>query len=149
MNWKNYFFLISLLLFETSFFFIQIIINILVIFIYIIKGRLNLFISQFYINIKIKCDKISEIHYITIYAYYIFSILFLGTYLGISFILYNYTKTKKVIYYIIAIITALITFPLHIIINPIILFYIVKNNKYNSKEILINITKFVNSLYEK
>ena len=75
---------------------------------------------------------IYKINLISYNTYNILVVLFLGTFWKII----NCFKNKKFIY-IVGIIFGLIILPLHIIINPILLFKAIKNNKkYKSRRIL-------------
>jgi hypothetical protein len=75
---------------------------------------------------------IYNINLISYNAYHILAVLFLGTFWKII----KFLENKKFIY-IVGIIFGLIILPLHIIINPILLFKAIKNNKkYKSRRIL-------------
>ena len=138
--------LITFLIYEIPYFFIQFLFNIFMIFIYVFKFNLNSFIFEFYNNIKINYKNKYIIHDTTIYTYYIFLILFSGTYLGVFFILKKIVKANNNISYIIGFIFSFLIIPLHIIINPIILILITINSNFNSKKILIKIKELVNCL---
>ena len=89
----------------------------------------KLFLTEFYYNIKME-KKFYHICLMTYNAYHILVVLFLGTFRRIIKKLISCTGNKLFIY-IIGIILGLIILPLHIIINPFLLFYIIKNNKKN------------------
>ena len=94
----------------------------------------KLFLTEFYYNIKMK-KKIYKINIITYNAYHILVVLFLGTFRIIIKTLKKSFGYNKLCTYIIGIILGLIILPLHIIINPFILFYVIKNYKnYKNKE---------------
>ena len=115
------------------FFCYQFYINLALLNIYLYKKGFKLFISQFSDIIKIKSEAIKYFA-ITITAYHIFIILFFGTFIYTKNLL---LKSKNFIYLFITIlgfIVDLIILPLHIIINPVILCYVINTNKYDEKE---------------
>ena len=142
-KFKHKFIVISFLIFEIPYFFIQIFINISMIFIYFSRVNTNAFFYQFYNNIKINFNEKYKFHDITIFIYYVLFILFFGTFLKVISFLINKIETNKIIIYISGVTISLLIFPLHIIINPILLFFIAHISKYNSEKILKNIKKFV------
>ena len=89
----------------------------------------KLFLTEFYFIIKIE-KNIYQIGLITYNAYHILAVLFLGTFRIMIKTFQDFLKNKKNIFiYILGFIFGLMILPLHIIINPILLFIAIKNNK--------------------
>ena len=135
---------LSFLILVIPYFFIQVFINISMLFIYLYKDSSKSFFYQFYNNIKINFNEQYQFYDITIFTYYILFILFFGTFLKVISFLRSIIETNIIIIYISGITISLLIIPLHLIINPILLFFIFRNSKYNSEEILINLKKFIN-----
>ena len=130
---KSILIIISIILIIIPFFFIQIIFNLILYILYkkryIINGvcEYSSFLSEFYKMIKMKED-IYQLGLTTFNVYHILAVLFLGTFWKIIktlTILYG----KKLFIFIFGFILGFIILPLHIIINPILLFYAIKKNK--------------------
>ena len=137
---KSNLILISIILIIIPFFFIQIFFNLVLLIFYIKIFGYKSFLSEFYYNIKMK-KNIYNINLISYNAYHILAVLFLGTFWKII----KFLENKKFIY-IIGIIFGLIILPLHIIINPILLFKAIKNNKkYKSRRIL-RLKEYINDI---
>jgi len=139
--WKNYFVLFSILLFELTFFFLQVYINILMLFPYLFKVGFDFFYDYI-------VDKIDRSHEITLFTYYLLLFLFLGSFLEVVYIIcyiFKYRSKKLVIpFLILGIILSLIILPLHIVINPILLIYIFIKNNFNSNDILLEMKEVAN-----
>ena len=137
--WKNYFVSASILLFEFPFFFLQVYINILMIFPYFIKEGFDFFI------VFIEENEFKEI---ILFAYYSLLILFLGSFLeAVYFMCYffRYSSKKVIILSIIfGIFLSFIILPLHIIINPILLMYIFIKNHCDYYDILSEMKMIAN-----
>ena len=126
---KSYLILTSIILINIPFFFIQIIFNLVLMAFYIIMIGYKLFLTEFYFIIKIE-KNIYQIGLITYNAYHILAVLFLGTFRIMIKTFQDFLKNKKNIFiYILGFIFGLMILPLHIIINPILLFIAIKNNK--------------------
>ena len=140
---KNYFILITIWLIGMPYLIIQIYVNLSLLIIYIIHDNFTSFITQFYNNIKLKFTKKYKFHYISIYTYYIATILFLGTYLAL-FIFISKIRGKEKIYYIIGTIFAFVLTPLHIFINIFIILYFVHSYHYDPNYIFSPFKTFIN-----
>ena len=88
--------LITIFLFGIPYFFLQIIINIIMLFPYIIKESFNSFIYQFYYNVMFNRNKFHRFHKITKTAINLGIILFIGIYIGVSYIIYKYIINKRI-----------------------------------------------------
>ena len=140
-NMKNEFLLTAILLYQLPFFFIQIIINIIMFFIYIIKDSFNSFLKQFYDNIKIKNNIKCQFYYITEYTYYVFAFLLLATYCLIIKSKDKIYNIDKNLYCVLGIAVAICFCPLLIFVNLSLLLYIVYRHKGDSVEIFLKIKK--------
>jgi len=129
---ESFLILASIILIIIPFFFIQIIFNLILLIIYVKKIGYKLFLTEFYYNIKMKVS-IYRINLITYKAYHILAVLFLGTFWKILKTLAKFYG-KKLFIFILGIILSLIILPLHIIINPLLLFYAVKKIKYKKNK---------------
>jgi hypothetical protein len=119
------------------FFFIQIIFNLVLLIFYIKLTGYKLFLTQFYYNIKMEIMKkrsLYKINLITYNVYHILVALFLGTFWKIVKILIKLYGKKNLFISIFGIIFGMIILPLHIIINPFLLFYAFKKQNNNNKE---------------
>ena len=124
---KSTLILTSIILINIPFFFIQIIINLILMAYYIKMIGYELFLTEFYYIIKIE-KKIYQIGLITYNAYHILVVLFLGTFRIIIKTLQECYE-NKIFDYILGIILGLMILPLHIIINPFVLYYAIKKRK--------------------
>ena len=124
---KSTLILTSIILINIPFFFIQIIINLILMTFYIKIIGYKLFLTEFYKIIKMK-KKIYKMSFITYNAYHILVVLFLGTFRIIIKSLQQCYE-NKIFDYILGFILGLMLLPLHIIINPFLLYYAIKNNK--------------------
>ena len=81
------------------------------------------FLTEFYYNIIMK-KNIYKICLTSYNAYHILVVLFLGTFRKIIKTLQDLYENKNIIFiYILGFILGLMTLPLHIIINPFLLFF--------------------------
>jgi len=124
---KNFLVLASIILIIIPYFFIQIFFNLILLILYLKKIGYKLFLTEFYHNIKIKIS-IYKISLITYSVYHILVVLFLGTFWKIIKTMIQFYG-KKLFIFILGTILGLIILPLHIIINPFLLFYAIKKNK--------------------
>jgi len=129
---KSYLILTSIILIIIPFFFIQIIFNLILMIFYLKMIGYKLFLTQFYYSIKMK-KKLYKISLITYNVYHILAVLFLGTFRIIIKTLKE-CYDNKIFAYILGFILGLILLPLHIIINPILLFIAIKENKKKKKD---------------
>jgi len=129
---KSYLILTSIILIIIPFFFIQILFNIILLIFYIKMVGYKIFLYEFYYNIKMK-KSLYKISLITFNAYHVLVVLFLGTFMKIINALKDFSYRYNLGMYILGIISGLIILPLHIIINPFLLFYAIKKNKNNIK----------------
>ena len=121
-----YFLIIAYLI--IPFFCYQFYINLILLNIYLYKKGFKLFISQFSDIIKME-SKAIKYFAIAIKAYYIFIILFFGTFIQTKNLLYKQNNFFYLFITILGFIFDLIFLPLHIIINPVILSYVINTNK--------------------
>ena len=146
-NWSNKIVLVTIFLIEIPFFFLQILINILMLIPYIMKEKFNSFIYQFYYNVRFKEDKLHRFHQTTKSIYYIILIMSMGSFIGAlnAFFKYsNFTKKKKIALSIVVIFITFILSPLHLISNTYFLLYFILHNKCNLFYMIIEIRKFAN-----
>ena len=104
------------------YFFIQIYINILLLFPYIFKG-FNSFLSEFFYIIKFKYNNLDHFHSITDFSYYSAEILFLGTFLLLIKLISKLLHKKNIFIILFGIILGIAFLPFHIIINIIMLIF--------------------------
>ena len=127
----------------------------------------KLFLTEFYYIIKMKI-KIYNIGLITYNAYHILVVLFLGTFRIIIKTFQDYNKNKNenksenkndnkndgedentndnknnIYYYLLGFILGLIFLPLHIIINPILLFIVIKKYKKLKKKTIKLLKEYI------
>jgi len=133
---KNSLILSSIILINIPFFFIQIIFNLILLIFYLKMIGYKLFLTEFYYNIKIekKIKSLYKISLITYNTYHKLVILFLGTFWKILKILIKLYGKNNLFLSIFGIILGLIILPLHIIINPFVLYYAIKNNNNNNEK---------------
>ena len=147
-NWKHKIILLSIFLIEIPYFFIQIIINILMLFIYIFKESFNSFIYQFYYNVRFNKNKFHRFHKITNSIYYLIIVLFMGTFLFATDLFIkcfnNKGKRKKIIFFILGYFLTFIISPLHIIINPFLFLYFINFTNCHFEDFINNIREFTN-----
>jgi hypothetical protein len=148
LNKINFSFILNFLIIaylEIPFFFYQFYVNLILLNIYLYINGFKSFISYFSDIIKMKFQK-NNFHAIINNAYYISVILICGTFIQTKKLLY---KQKGVIYMtILGIIVDLLILPLHIIINPFILCYIIKTKKYDDKSNENFYKKFYNYIFK-
>ena len=128
---KSFLILTSIILIIIPFFFIQIIFNLILLIFYIKINGYKPFLSEFYYNIKMKKD-IYKINLIDYNAYHILVFLFLATFCKI---IKTFQKAygNKIFINIIGFILGLMILPLHLIINPFLLYDIIKKDKKEGK----------------
>ena len=139
-NYKNEFILFSLLLYQLPFFFYQMLIKILIFFIYIIKYSFKSFLLEFYDNMRMEKDEQSFLHDITIDTYYVFAFLLFATYFAIFRITKDY-----ILWRILGIAISVFLWPLILFINLIFLTVIIFIKKYDSFDILSDIKKILHN----
>ena len=136
---KSFLVLASIILIIIPYFFIQIFFNLILLILYLKKIRYKIFLTEFYYNIKMKVN-IYKIGLITYNFYHILVVLFLGTFWKIIETMTKFYG-KKLFIYILGAILSLIILPLHIIINPFLLFYAIKKYKKNKNKNEITLLK--------
>ena len=145
-TWNNYFVSGSILLFEFSYFFLQVYINILMMFPYFIKEGICFYIYEF-------INGLDYFHEITISVYYSLLILFIGSFLLAERIICDFLEYKskivKILCLFFGILLSFIFLPLHIIINPILLMYFIIKNECNCFNFISDIKEFANYVNDK
>ncbi len=145
------FILLCLLLYEFAYFLIQIMINVFMLFVYIIKLGFNSFLFKFYNMIKYKKKEEYLLVQITEDTYYILAFIFLrnpfcriNTKIKCRSKSTNKENKNKInILSILRIIPAILFSPFNIIINPILLAYIICNKKNDSSNIIDEIKNYL------
>jgi hypothetical protein len=149
---KNYlsFILIFLIIayLEIPFFFYQFYANLILLNIYLYKNGFKSFILHFYDIIKMKFQN-NIFHAIVYNVHCILVILIFGTFILTKKLLYKKKASIYIFMAILGILVDLLILPLHIIINPFILCYIVKTKKYDDKNNENYYKKFYNYIYTK
>jgi len=127
------------------YFFIQIYINILLLFPYIFKG-LDSFLSEFFYIIKFKYNNLEDFLSITDFSYYSAEILFLGTFLLLIKLISKLLHKKNIFIILFGILLGIAFLPFHIIINIIMLIFVFCHDDYNPKNMINKLTTQIKSI---
>ena len=137
---KKDFYKLSFLFIIIPYFFIQIYINIILLFPYIFKG-FDFFLSEFYFITKFKYNNLKHFLSIRYFSYYSVEILFFGTFLLLIKLISKLLHKKNEFIILSGIFLGLVFLPFHIIINIIMLLFVFCNDEYNPKYMINRLTK--------